>query len=548
MQFAFIIDGMTCDHCASGIQESLTQLNGDVQAEVSFASKQALITTDTVSEEKLVKAIEAKGFRVVSNGADHDQEIEDIQKPSNGARLKLVIIGSGSSAFGCAIRAVEEGATVTLVESGTIGGCCVNVGCVPSKILIRAAHLAHSQRSNPFTGLLDHEPTIDRAALSQQQVSRVEELRAAKYTSILDSNPDIDLIQGAASFKDAHTLIIKKPDGSEQLLSADRFMVATGSTSFIPTIGGLKESPYWTSTEALFDEVLPEHLVVLGSGVVALEIAQAFQRLGSQVTLIARSTLLSKEEPALGEELMRALIAEGMKVLTYTTVSSVSHSASGFRLTTTQGEISGDKVLVAMGRVPNTSTLNLDVTGVQLNQRGGITVNDRMETNVDHIYAAGDCTDLPQYVYVAAAAGTRAAINLTGGNASLNLTSMPAVVFTDPQVATVGLTEKEASSQGIETESRTLSLDNVPRALTNFEESGFVKLVIDRQSSRIVGCQILAENGGEMIQTATLAIRNQMTIDDLADQLFPYLTMVEGLKLCAQTFRKDVSQLSCCAG
>ena len=171
-----------------------------------------------------------------------------------------------------------------------------------------------------------------------------------------------------------------------------------------------------------------------------------------------------------------------------------------------------------------------------------------MRSSQSHSYAAGDCTDQPQFVYVAAAAGTRAAINMTGGNATLDLSAMPAVVFTDPQVATVGLTEAQAHAQNIETDSRTLLLDNVPRALVNFETRGFIKLVAEVGSGRLIGVQAVAPEAGEIIQTAAIAIRARMTVQDLADQLFPYLTMVEGLKLCAQTFFKDVKQLSCCAG
>ena len=171
-----------------------------------------------------------------------------------------------------------------------------------------------------------------------------------------------------------------------------------------------------------------------------------------------------------------------------------------------------------------------------------------METSVANIYAAGDCSNMPQFVYVAAAAGSRAGINMTGGNAKLDLSTMPAVIFTDPQVATVGLTEEQAITGGFDVNSRVLDMENVPRALANFETDGFIKLVADKPTGKILGAQILAHEGGELIQSAALAIHNKMTVDDLANQLFPYLTMVEGLKLCAQTFSKDVKELSCCAG
>ena len=203
---------------------------------------------------------------------------------------------------------------------------------------------------------------------------------------------------------------------------------------------------------------------------------------------------------------------------------------------------------MATGRSPNTRSLGLDNAGVTLSPQGNIVIDDHMRTSATHIYAAGDCTDQPQFVYVAAAAGTRAAINMTGGEAALDLTAMPAVVFTDPQVATVGLSEAEAHDKGIETISRTLSLDNVPRALANFDTRGFIKLVAEAGSLRLLGVQAVTPEAGEIIQTAVIAIRAGMTVYDLADQLFPYLTMVDGLKLCAQTFTKDVKQLSCCAG
>ncbi|MDA8362478.1 MAG: mercury(II) reductase, partial [Gammaproteobacteria bacterium] len=305
---------------------------------------------------------------------------------------------------------------------------------------------------------------------------------------------------------------------------------------------------YWTSTEALASETIPERLAVIGASVVAVELAQAYARLGSKVTLLARRTVLRREDPAIGEAIAAAFHAEGIAVLEHTQASNVAYRRGEFLLTTAQGTIRADKLLVATGRQPNTRALALDVVGVQVNEQGAIVVDQSMRTSTPHIYAAGDCTDQPQFVYVAAAAGTRAAINMTGGAATLDLTTMPVVVFTDPQVATVGLSEADAHRQGLQTESRTLTLDNVPRALANFDTQGFIKLVAEAGSGRLIGVQSVAPEAGELIQTAALAIHHRMTVQELADQLFPYLTMVEGLKLAAQTFNKDVTQLSCCAG
>ncbi len=286
---------------------------------------------------------------------------------------------------------------------------------------------------------------------------------------------------------------------------------------------------------------------------VALELAQAFLRLGSQVTLLARHALLRKLDPAIGEELEKILKQEGMTILTHTQASRISHrkglfGRSRFDVTTQQGTVQGDQLLVATGRAPNTGSLQADRAGIELTPGGAIVIDGHMRTSQPHIYAAGDCTNQPQYVYVAAAAGTRAAINMTGGDVRLDLSVLPEVIFTDPQVALVGLDESTAIAEGLEVESRTLALENVPRALANFDTHGFIKLVVEKDTGRLVGARILAAEGGEIVQAAALAIRNRMTIEELAGQLFPYLTMVEGLKLCAQTFSKDVKQLSCCAG
>jgi mercuric reductase len=341
---------------------------------------------------------------------------------------------------------------------------------------------------------------------------------------------------------------VRLVEGGEREIAFDRCLIATGASPAIPPIPGLKDTPYWTSTEALASDTIPERLAVIGSSVVAVELAQAFARLGSQVTILARSTLFFREDPAIGEAVTAAFRAEGIEVLDHTQASQVTYANGEFVLATGHGEVRADKLLVATGRAPNTRSLNLKAAGIEVNAQGAIVIDRAMRTSAPHIYAAGDCTDQPQFVYVAAAAGTRAAINMTGGDAALNLTAMPAVVFTDPQVATVGYSEAEAHHDGIETDSRLLTLDNVPRALANFDTRGFIKLVAEAGSGRLIGVQAVAPEAGELIQTAALAIRHRMTVQELAEQLFPYLTMVEGLKLAAQTFSKDVKQLSCCAG
>lgn len=462
--------------------------------------------------------------------------------------LHIAVIGSGGGAMAAALKSAERGARVTLIERGTIGGTCVNIGCVPSKIMIRAANVAHLRRTSPFDeGIEATEPSIYRPLLLAQQQARLEELRHAKYEGILEGNPNITVLRGEARFIDANTLLVTEVAGSKREVRFDRTFIGTGARPTIPPVPGLSDTPYWTSTTALASDTIPDRLVVIGASVVAVELAQAFARLGSEVTILARSRLFSRKDPAVGEAVETAFRAEGIKVLNDTQASQVRYTNEEFVLETNAGELRAARLLVAVGRTPNTEMLNLDRIGVQTN-RGAIVVDERLQTRVPGIYAAGDCTDLPQFVYVAAAGGSRAAVNMTGGDARLDLSAMPEVVFTEPQIATVGLSEADAKARGYSTDSRTLTLDNVPRALVNFDTAGFIKLVAERESGRLLGVQSVAGEAGELIQTAVIALRARMTVNEIADELFPYLTMVEGLKLCAQTFTKDVKQLSCCAG
>lgn len=537
------VTGMTCDHCASSIEKALRGMSGVQNVKVSYAEGKAWVETEaTVSGETIVAAIKANGYGAAIQG----NETAVMAVSSN---LRVAIIGSGGAAFAAAIKAAEGGAQVTLIERGMTGGTCVNVGCVPSKIMIRAAHIAHLRASSPFdAGVEPCVPRVNRKALLEQQQSRVEELRHAKYEGILESNPNIMLVRGFAHFKNADTLTVDLAEGGNKDIVFDRALVATGASPRIPDVPGLAGTPFWTSTEALVAEAMPQHLLVYGGSVVALELAQACLRLGSQVTLIARSGLLSQEDPLIGETLMALLEAEGMRVLTGQTLSRVEYADESFTLHLDTETISGDRLLVAAGRAPNTAGMGLEAAGIKLNAGGAIPVDDHMRTAIEHIFAGGDCTVNPAFVYVAAAAGTRAAANMLGGDEALDLSVVPAVVFTDPQVATVGLSEAEAQGKGYQVDTRTLTLDNVPRALANFDTRGFIKLVAEKDTGRILGVQAVAPDAGELIQTAALAIRSRLTVKELAAQFFPYLTMVEGLKLCAQTFNKDVKQLSCCAG
>ena len=524
------ITGMTCASCAAHVEKALASVPGVSTASVSYGDGKAHVQSAApIDVAALGAAVERAGYGAVV--------------------IRVAVIGSGGAAMAAALKAASEGASVTLIESGVIGGTCVNVGCVPSKIFIRAAHVAHLRRHSPFdAGITATAPVIDRGRLLAQQQARVDALREAKYEKILRDTPAIQVVRGRARFKDGSHLEVELAQGGLSPIAFDRCLVATGASAAIPPIDGLAATPYWTSTEALESDRIPARLLVIGASVVAVELAQAFARLGSRVTILARHGLLWAEDPAVGQALTAAFRDEGIEVLENTQAHAAAHVDGEFVLRGERQAWRADALLVATGRAPNTRNLQLDVAGVSVDAAGRIVVDAGMRTSAPNVYAAGDCTDQPQFVYVAAAAGTRAAINMLGGDAALDLGAMPAVVFTDPQVATVGISEAQARRAGIETETRTLTLDNVPRALANFDTRGFIKLVAEAGSGRLLGVQAVAPQAGELIQTAAMAMHAKMTVHDLAEQLFPYLTMVEGLKLAAQTFTKDVSQLSCCAG
>ena len=565
------VTGMTCTDCALHVEKALKTLPDIVAVAVAYPQGVAHIRSIRPLSLEQLNATLPKNYRVaaappqVDTPADGPSMLDrtlgtldsffktrdsvGTRPTGSEPRLHVAVIGSGGAAMAGAIRAAERGARVTMIERGTVGGTCVNIGCVPSKIMIRAAHVAHTRGHSPFDdGISASVPAVRRDVLLAQQQARVEELRHAKYENILDENPAITLLRGEARFIDDHTLSVHLAEGGERTLTFDRCLIAVGARPSVPPIPGLAGTPYWTSTDALVADPIPKRLLVIGAAVVAAELGQACARLGSQVTMIARSELFFREDPAIGEAIGQIFADEGIRVLRQTQTRSVHHENGEFILDTITGELRGDALLVATGRTPNSDTLDLAKAGVHAAKNGAIEVDAQLRTSATHIYAAGDCTDQPQFVYVAAAGGTRAAINMTGGDATLDLSSMPAVVFTEPQIATVGLSEAEAHLKGIETDSRTLSLDNVPRALANFDTRGFIKLVVEAASGRLIGVQAVAEGAGELIQTAAIALRANMTASELADQLFPYLTMVEGLKLAAQTFSKDVKQLSCCAG
>lgn len=481
------------------------------------------------------------------SAADSAARLDRRPRSSNHGVYDLIVVGAGSAGFSAAITAAEQGARVALVGSGMIGGTCVNVGCVPSKTLIRAAERLHNARAAArFAGITAQAAVIDWRATVHQKDVLVAELRQVKYVDLLSAYPSIDFRQGRARLTEDGVEV----DGTR--LSASKFIIATGARPAIPAISGLETVPYLTSTTALDLESLPRSLLVVGGGYVGAELAQMFARAGVKVTLVCRSRLLPEAEPEIGAALSRYFEAEGISVVAGIAYREIRNIREGISLRATRDGrdigVEADQVLIATGRTPNIEGLGLPEYGIATTPGGAIAVDAHMRTTRVGFYAAGDVTGRDQFVYMAAYGARLAAMNALNGNRrSYDSRAMPAIVFTDPQVASVGLTEKAARDAGYDVRVATIGLDQVPRALAARDTRGLIKLVADAGSDRLLGAHLLAPEGADSIQTATLAIRQGLTVADLVDTIFPYLTTVEGLKLAALSFTKEVSKLSCCA-
>jgi mercuric reductase len=383
--------------------------------------------------------------------------------------------------------------------------------------------------------------------LVAQKDELVATMQQEKYEDLIGVY-GIDLIRGEARFTGPDTVEV---DGRQ--VKAGRFLIATGAAPWAPPIEGLDDTGYLTSTIALDLAELPAELIVVGANAIGLELGQLFLHLGTRVTLVeALDRVAPFEEPEISAALGEHLESLGARVLTSAFATKAGRAGNRRWLDVTMDgaveRLEADQLLVATGRRARTTGLGLDAAGVDTDGRGHIMVDDRMATANSLVFAAGDVTTLPQFVYVAALSGAIAAEHaLRGTGRRIDLATMPRVTFTSPPIAAVGLTEAEAKKAGHRVVTSLLPLEVVPRALVDHATTGLIKLVADESDGRLFGAHILAEGAGDVIQAAIMALRYRATIDDVAGTFHPYLTMAEGLKLAAQGFSKDVKHLSCCA-
>ncbi|MHB8577481.1 MAG: mercury(II) reductase, partial [Dehalococcoidia bacterium] len=474
----------------------------------------------------------------------------------------LVILGSGSTAFAAALRAAELGKTAVMTEHRVIGGTCVNRGCLPSKNLIEAARLVYDAANPRYPGLTGQRLPLDFPALIAQKDQVVHDYRGKKYESIIGPDKHIEIITGDVRFTSDRTVAV----GNREL-TGERFLIATGSRPVIPAIPGLDQTPYLTSDLLTSDESmelteLPASLVILGGGYIALELGQMFARFGTAVTIIERGGQLLAHgyEPEVGLTMADILREEGLTILTGVQVQSMAANEGGVsvrvQLHGRERVIQAERVLVATGRQPNTESIGLDQAGVAVDEHGAVRVDAYLQTNVPHIFAAGDVigreTGSQQATPVGAHDGGIATRNAFGCDDAacgrerkrVDHRVIPRAIFTDPQIGIVGMTEAEAIAAGHSCWCNTVPMEYVPRAGAIRDTRGIIKMVADADSNEVLGVSMVGVNAGEVIHEAAMALRFHATIDDFIDLIHVYPTMAEALKIVAISRYKDPAKLS----
>ena len=547
------IQGMTCESCATHVEKALKSVPGVVDVSVpGWESGQAIVKVeDEINPGDLETAVEEAGYRatVKSNGGEQREVVPIISRNQTEEHIHLMVIGGGSAGFAAAIKGAELGYKVAFVNAGTIGGTCVNVGCVPSKALIRAVEHYHKAGTHLFKGVQTQAGALNWHQVVNHKDELVAELRQAKYSDVLAQYPDVTYIQGYARLTGENGVEI-----NGKSYAPDKIIITTGASPWAPPIPGLHESGYLTSTTAMELKELPRSMIVLGANAVGLEQAQIFARAGVYVTVLELLPRIAPfEDEDISAALQTALEEEGLRIVTGFQTGKVDKRDGRFTL---KGDLDGmetifdaEQLLVATGRRPNTSGMGLEEAGVQLGERGEIVVDENLQTTNPYVSAAGDVTGRDMFVYVAAYSGGLAVENaLMSAGKVYDASYIARVTFTDPQIASAGLTKSQANDKGYIVKTSILPMSYVPRALAARDTRGMIKLIADQTTDKLLGAHILAPEAGEMIQVASLALKLGLTVKQLRDTMFPYLTNVEGLKLAALGFEKDVSMLSCCAG
>ncbi|MBI4416352.1 MAG: mercury(II) reductase [Euryarchaeota archaeon] len=465
-------------------------------------------------------------------------------------RYDLIILGGGAAAFSAAIRADRNGAKALMIDGGTIGGTCVNVGCVPSKRHLAVGDQYFRIANGPFKGLsLEDGWSADFPAIVRTKDRLIASLRKGKYEDVLAALKGVEYVRGMASFVSPREVKVGK-----KRYEGEKFVIATGSSPTIPPIPGIREVDLLTNVEALSLKDRPGSMIVLGGRALGLEFAQMYQHLGTQVIVLQRSArIVPEEEPEVSEYLRRYLEEDGVEIYTGVDVASVERKKGRKVVAAKVGggrrTFEADELLLATGRTPNTETLNLPAAGVSVKGDKGVKVDAQMRTTVPHIFAGGDVKGKPMLETTAAKEGYIAAENaLAKRGLTMDYRAVPHAVFTNPAVASVGPTDAEANAtQRVRCACNTVLLDKVPKPLIVDDPRGLVKIVAEAKSHKVLGVHILASLAPEMIHEGVLAVKHGLTLEDLLDTVHVFPTYSEAIKIAALSFFEDVDKLTCCA-
>ena len=490
----------------------------------------------------------------------------------------LVILGGGAASFAAITEASRQGLSTAMVNTGLpIGGTCVNVGCVPSKHLLAVGESAFASRDNPFDAVQysDDEPRVDWMTALDGTDTLVERFRQTNYVDVAD-HYETDVYEGYGKLVDDSTIeVVDGPDEGTRI-TGEKALVATGSSPWAPPIDGLDNVDYYTSETILKERDLPESMVIIGGGYIALEWGQILHRVGVDITILQRSErVLSGMEGQLGREMQRAFEEEGIEVITGNDFQRVRTPAadggayamqSGVAVETivdgTEHTVTGDALFVATGVQPNSEGIGLEPVGVETNDDGTVRADEHFQTTNPDVYAAGDVIGEPELETVAAKEGNHAVKNAFGSaersrssgqspreddeGVSIDYDAVPAVVFTSPEVASVGTTELEYMDEHGTCSCRTVQMEDVPRAKAVKDTDGLVQVVKHHETDEIVGVHMVGPRAADMIMEATLAVKFGLTVDDIVDTVHPFPTFSEAFKHACQAFRRDTSTTSCC--
>jgi pyruvate/2-oxoglutarate dehydrogenase complex dihydrolipoamide dehydrogenase (E3) component len=445
-----------------------------------------------------------------------------------------IVIGSGQAGTPLSIALAEAGRKTALVESQHVGGTCINVGCTPTKTMVASARVAYLARRAADFGIRCGPVSVDMPQIRRRKQAIVDQFRAGEQHR-LQAAQKVELIPGEARFTGSKVVEVKLSAGGTRTLAADTIFINTGARPGRPRIAGLDSVKALDSTSIMELEVLPEHLLVLGGGYVGLEFGQMFHRFGSAVTIVQRGNqLLGREDPDVAAEICKLLQTDGIEILLDTEAIGVDTSASGveLQLRGPAGErtVAGSHLLLAAGRVPNSDRLNLASAGVNVDARGFITVDDRLQTNVTGIYALGDIKGGPAFTHISYDDYRIIRNNLLrGGKSSTKNRLVPYTVYIDPELGRIGLTENEARAQGRAIRIAKIPMAWVARAVETAETRGFIKAVVDADTRQILGAAVLGVEGGEIMSMLEIAMMGNLPYTALQDGIFAHPALAEGL-------------------